>query len=324
MEQPGARAQELVELDHLAVADKHPVFAGEGLEQAVELAQQILGEVAVAVAQGGPVGLELAPRHLHGQVAVGLEQVRQGRVTLTPGLEVEVALGLGVEAGVDELEEVLVLHGVGDDLEAEAILERAELGVFGDLVGRREQDLERDGDRGAVLVVLALVDDRQQRVEDRRVRLEDLIEEHHPRRRQLALGAAHVATLAQEVDVDRAHDLRGLGEAREHVLEVVVVRDAERVAELDDEVRLGCAGHADEQQRLLGDGADRHEIDDLLARDEVVAQREAKAVAALAQGVRLVRERLVVEGRNGSDLGVELGDLLVLVWRRGAHARPGS
>src|SRR5690606_17661772 len=121
VEQPRARAQQLVELDDLAIADEHPVLAGGGPEQAMELAQQLLGEVAIAVAEHRTVGLDLAPGHLHGQVAVGLEQVEQARVALLPRLEVEVALGLGVEAGVDQREEVAVLNRVRDDLEAEAI-----------------------------------------------------------------------------------------------------------------------------------------------------------------------------------------------------------
>ena len=75
-----------------------------------------------------------------------------------------------------------------------------------------------------------------------------------PRGRQLALLAADVAALAQLLDVDGADDLARLGEPRQHVLEVVVLADAEGVLELQHQVGLRGARRADEQQRLLGDG----------------------------------------------------------------------
>ncbi len=108
-----------------------------------------------------------------------------------------------------------------------------------------------------------------------------------PRGRQLALLAADVAALAQLVDVDGADDLARLGEPRQHVLEVVALLEAEGVLELEHEVGLGGAGRADEQQRLLGDGRDAHQVDDFLLVDEEAAERFAKAIDALAYRFRL-------------------------------------
>ena len=71
--------------------------------------------------------------------------------------------------------------------------------------------------------VAPLVEEREERVEDGRVRLEDLVEEDDLGLGQHPLGAALVAALAEGGDVDRAEDLVRLGEAREQVLEVVRV-----------------------------------------------------------------------------------------------------
>ncbi len=70
---------------------------------------------------------------------------------------------------------------------------------------------------------LALVQDGEQRVQDRRVRLEDLVEEDDLGLGQHGLGPARVAALAEGADVDRAEELVRLGEAREQVLEVARV-----------------------------------------------------------------------------------------------------
>ena len=63
--------------------------------------------------------------------------------------------------------------------------------------------------------------------------------------------------------------------------------------------RLGGAGRADEQQRLLGDGGDAHQVDELLLVDEEAAQRRAEAVDPLAQVLGLG-----LEVREGEVIGV--------------------
>ena len=102
------------------------------------------------------------------------------------------------------------------------------------------------------------------------------------RGRQLPFLAADVPPFAQLLDVDRADDLARLGEARQHVLEVVALLDAQRVLELHDQVRLCGSRRTDQQQRFLGDGRDAHQVDDFLLVHEETAERFAKAVDALA------------------------------------------
>jgi hypothetical protein len=120
-------------------------------------------------------------------------------------------------------------------------------------------------------------------------------------RRMLRMAEFDVAALAELADVDGADDLRRLGEARQHVFEVVLVGDAQGVLELEDEVGLGGAGRADQQQRLLGDGGDDHEVDQVLLLDEEAAQGGAEPVEASAQLLGLVLE--VLQGPVFADVG---------------------
>src|SRR5262249_57767299 len=64
---------------------------------------------------------------------------------------------------------------------------------------------------------LALVQDGEERVQDRRVRLEDLVEEDDLRLGQHGLGLARVGALAEGADVDRAEQLVRLGKPRQKV-----------------------------------------------------------------------------------------------------------
>ena len=118
-------------------------------------------------------------------------------MALAPGLLLQTAKDFRLQAGVDQLGEVFLLDGSALGLEDEAILEGRQLPLLGHLVGGGEQHAQAHWLRHAVLVELALVDDRQQNVQNGRVRLEDFIEETQPGGRQLALLAADVATLAQ-------------------------------------------------------------------------------------------------------------------------------
>ena len=110
------------------------------------------------------------------------------------------------------------------DAEEEAVEDRRERLVGGDLVRGAEARQERARDDGAAARVAALVQEREQRVQDGRVALEDLVEEDDLGVRQHPLDAPLVAPLAERGDVDRAEDLVRLGEAREEVLEVAARR----------------------------------------------------------------------------------------------------
>jgi hypothetical protein len=70
-----------------------------------------------------------------------------------------------------------------------------------------------------------LVENAQERIEDGRRALEDLVEERELRLRQHAGGLRLYHPLAQPLQVDRAEDLARLGEAAEEVLEIAGARD---------------------------------------------------------------------------------------------------
>jgi hypothetical protein len=88
-------------------------------------------------------------------------------------------------------------------------------------------------------------------------------------------------------DVDRAEDLARLGELGQHVLEVVALAEAEALGQLDDQVALGGARRADQQQRLLGDRAQDRQVDLLVAGDEVLLEAAAVLQHARADVVDL-------------------------------------
>jgi hypothetical protein len=98
--------------------------------------------------------------------------------------------------------EVVAVEVVRDDAQEEAVEERGQVVVVGHLVGGAEQRDERHrGDVGAVGEA-PLVQDAEERVQDGRVGLEDLVEEDDLGLGQHALGAARVAALAKLLDID--------------------------------------------------------------------------------------------------------------------------
>src|SRR5262249_3015999 len=65
-------------------------------------------------------------------------------------------------------------------------------------------------------------------------------------------------------------------------------RDAQRILELEHEVRLGGPRRTDQQQRLLGDGGNQHQVNQLLLGDEKAAQRDAEVIELLPQLFRFL------------------------------------
>ena len=74
------------------------------------------------------------------QVTARLDDVGQRGVVLAPRLLVQAAVDLRLQAGVDQLLEVLFLHRSALGLEHETILEGGQLPLLGQLVGGGEQD----------------------------------------------------------------------------------------------------------------------------------------------------------------------------------------
>ena len=73
-------------------------------------------------------------------------------------------------------------------------------------IRRGEEHSQKDRLRLTVLIEFSLVNDGQQDIQDRRIRLEDFLQESQPRGRNLALFSSNVAAFAKFVDVDRTDD----------------------------------------------------------------------------------------------------------------------
>jgi hypothetical protein len=178
-------------------------------------------------------------------------------------------IGERVDLVLDALgEEILEMVGVEivrPDPEEEAVEDRGQRLVGRHLVRGTEAREERTLEHHAARRVAALVEEREQRVEDGGVRLEDLVEEDDLRARQHALDPSLVTTLAEGRDVDRPEEFVRLGEARQEVLEVVRLQQAR---EHPDERALGGAGRSDEYRVLARDDGDEQEADDLVLAEK--------------------------------------------------------
>src|SRR5262249_10842330 len=117
--------------------------------------------------------------------------------------------------------------------------------------------------------VLALVEEREERVEDRAVRLEDLVEEDDLCLGEHADRVAAVDAPAGRAHVDGAEDLVRLGEPGEEVLEVLRLHE---LGERPDEGALRGAGWAEEDAVLAGDDGDHQEADDLVLAEELALE----------------------------------------------------
>ena len=231
-----ALAANSFKLHHTPVADAYAL--GADLEdEALVAREELLGELQ-----------ELA------QARLQLADVGQRHQRL--GLQDATARDLGdlaADAALDQPVKVEAVQVLRQRAHQEPVEDRAQGVVVGHLVGRAVERAQRHLDARAAGEELPLVQDAEQRVQDRGVRLEDLVEEHDLRLGQHRLDAPDVAALAEGLDVDRAEDLVGLGEARQQIFEVTRVDQARQVAH---QRRLGGAGRTDDQHVLA-----RHQRD---------------------------------------------------------------
>ena len=149
-------------------------------------------------------------------------------------------------------------------------MQRQQLVVLGQLVGGREQREQRDVDHLAPVVEAALVDQREDRVQDRRARLEYLVEKGDVRLRQLVRRQPPVVVLLERLQADRSEQLLGRREPGEQPLEVV--RPGEPAADLVGEHRLGGARRADHQHMLRCDKRHERAVDELGSLQEDLLQ----------------------------------------------------
>jgi hypothetical protein len=132
----------------------------------------------------------------------------------------------------------------------EAVEEGLQRLVGRQLVAGRHHADERRALAAAAVVELALVQQRQQRVEDRRVGLEHLVEEGDAGGRQEAFGQAFVAVGFQRLQRQGAEQFLGRGETRQQALEVR--RAVEGPVQPARQFALRGAGRADQQHVLAG------------------------------------------------------------------------
>jgi hypothetical protein len=138
------------------------------------------------------------------------------------------------------------------------------------VVGGADADPQRHRQRGHAAPERALVEQAEQRVEDRGRAQEHLVEERdlgvgqHPG----DLGLDHA--VAQPPQIDRPDDLAGLGEPPEQVLEVA---PAERARHPPHRLALRGARRPEHEQVLAGDRRERDQIDQDVAIDQAARRR---------------------------------------------------
>jgi hypothetical protein len=190
-------------------------------------------------------------------------------------------LGLELPAALQEILKMKRVEIVGAHAQQEAVEDGGEVGVGRNLVGRADRSDQRDLHADAARDIAAFVEQGEERVEDRAVGLEDLVEEddlalgHHPG------GLAAVGALAEGGDVDRAEELVGLGESGEEVFEILRVAEA---GERPRERALGGAGRADQHQMLAGQRRDEHAADHFASSEEPTLEVACDRFEAAMEG----------------------------------------
>src|SRR5690606_39836180 len=123
------------------------------------------------------------------------------------------SLALEDPAGLEEVVHALIRERVDRDPQREAVLERAERGIVACCVRRGEREMKRRPPCLLAAPKPTVVEDAEERVEDRRAGVEDLVEEGDLRLGKPAFRHRLEAALAQSLEVDRPEDLGRLRES---------------------------------------------------------------------------------------------------------------
>src|SRR5262249_8668398 len=150
---------------------------------------------------------------------------------------------------VEERLELRVPDRLDEDPEEEAIREGVERVVLRRPVRRPDAHPERRPHLGVPSTEGALVQQREERVQDRRRAEEDLVEERDLPLRKHSGSVRLDDPLAELSQIDRPEDLRGLGEPAEQILEEA---PAEARGHAADGLALGGAGRTDDEEVLAG------------------------------------------------------------------------
>ena len=136
---------------------------------------------------------------------------------------------------------------------------------FGTTLLAPKQRQQRTAQNLSAARVFALVQEREQRVQDRRVRFEDFVEEDNFRIRKHAFGAAHVAAFAKCCDVDGAENFVRLRETRQQIFEVARLKELRESA---NQRRLRGARRTDEDRVLARDRRDEKKPNDFFLSEK--------------------------------------------------------
>ena len=185
-------------------------------------------------------------------------------------------LGAARRGGVIELQQ-RGEAGVADEpdghAQQEAVVEGQQRLVGRRLVAGADGAHQRRADAARPVVELAFVEQRQQRVEDRRVGLEHLVQKGDAGRRQVAVDEPFVAVVLQRLQRQRAEQLLGRREARQQPLEIA--RAVEGTVQAPRQFALGGARRADQQHVFAGQRRQQQQAHRGAAFEQAVLERGA-------------------------------------------------
>ena len=139
------------------------------------------------------------------------------------------------------------------------------------LVAGADDADQRRAQAGAAVVEFALVEQGQQRIEDRRVGLEHLVEKGDAGGGQVAVDQALVAVVLKGFERQRTEQLLGGRKARQQAFEIA--RAVEDPVQPARQLALGGAGRADQQHMLAGQRGQQQQPGGGLAFEQAMFER---------------------------------------------------
>ena len=159
--------------------------------------------------------------------------------------------GLGqVGRQLQQVDKLLVGNRLHRHAQRKTVVEGLQRLVVGHLVGGTDHADQRHRHPAAAVVELALVEQRQQRVENGRIGLEHLVEKRHLRRGQKAFGQTLVTIILQRAQRKRPEQLLRHRKARQEPLEIA--RAGKHPVQTPRQLALGSSRRANQQHMLAG------------------------------------------------------------------------
>ena len=153
----------------------------------------------------------------------------------------------------------------------EAVVKRHQRFVLRHFIGGAYHADQRCAGACRAVVELALVQQRQQRIQDRRVGLEHLVQKRDAGGGQVAVGEPLVAVVFERFQRQRAEQFFGRRKARQQPFEVP--RPVERTVQPPRQFALGRAGRPDQQHMLAGQRTQQRQSNRSAAFEQTQLQR---------------------------------------------------